>query len=94
MYHVDSVNNVESSHFYFRNNTVPGVYPIVTGQSRIKVNNGSAIMYLDILTPNPTVDITTFGPPVTGYIEGHFNLLMRGATPSANVICNFRVKRQ
>ncbi len=46
-----------------------------------------------IISPNPTVNITTFGPPVPGFIEGNFSVqMMFGATPR-NVTGSFRVKR-
>jgi hypothetical protein len=46
-----------------------------------------------IVSSNPVVNITTFGPPVTGFIEGNFSIqMMFGATPK-NVVGNFRVKR-
>jgi hypothetical protein len=46
-----------------------------------------------ILTPSPTVTVTTFGPPLTGFIEGSFNIQMNFSGTPKNVVCNFRVRR-
>jgi hypothetical protein len=48
-----------------------------------------------ISSPIPTVNITTLGPPVTGFIEGNFNIQMNfDITPTPkNVVCTFRVRR-
>ena len=46
-----------------------------------------------IVSPNPVVTITTFGPPITGFIAGNFSMqMMFGATPKT-VNGSFRVKR-
>ena len=46
-----------------------------------------------IVSPSPVVTITTFGPPVTGFIAGNFSMqMMFGATPKI-VSGSFRVKR-
>ena len=46
-----------------------------------------------IVSSSPTVNITTYGPPVTGFIEGNFSIqMMFGVTPKT-VVGNFRVKR-
>jgi len=46
-----------------------------------------------IVSPNPTVNITTYGPPVTGFIEGNFNVQMMFGTTPKTVAGTFRVKR-
>ena len=74
--------------FSFLNNAVPGTYPLT---NCFIVSTPTTIA--TIITPNPTVTTTVFGPPVSGFIEGSFNIqMMVGATPK-NVICTFRVKR-
>ena len=74
--------------FSFKNNAVPGTYPLT---NCMIVSSPTTIA--TITTPNPTVTTTVFGPPVSGFIEGSFNIqMMAGVTPR-NVICTFRVKR-
>jgi hypothetical protein len=93
--HVNN-GNAETSYFQFYNNTVPGVYPILGNQFEIKINNSSGNIPIlnEVVTPNPTINITAFGPPGTGYIEGNFNLIIQNSPAySKNVICNFKVKR-
>ena len=47
----------------------------------------------NILTPSPTLTLTSIGPAMSGFMEGNFNVMMDfGGTPR-NVICNFRVRR-
>lgn len=74
--------------FSFGNNTSPGSYPLNYCFYSINGQNSQ-----QILTVNPTVTITTFGPVSTGFIEGNFNIqMMFGVTPK-NVVCNFKVRR-
>lgn len=76
------------SSFTFSNNATPGTYPLL---SCFLINNNTTST--SILTPSPAVSITTFGPPVTGFIEGSFNIQMQiGPTPR-NVVCTFRARR-
>jgi len=66
----------------------PGTFPI-TSCSVIATPDVAQ----QITSASPVVNITTFGPPVTGFIEGNFSIqMMFGVTPK-NVIGNFRVKR-
>jgi hypothetical protein len=46
-----------------------------------------------IVSSSPTINITTFGPPVTGFIEGNFNVQMNFAGTPKTVICTFKVRR-
>lgn len=46
-----------------------------------------------ILAPDPTVNITTYGPPFTGFVEGNLNVQMNFAGITKNVVCTFRVRR-
>lgn len=88
--------NGQTTYFTFYNNTATGVYPIIGSQYQIKVNDpaGNILPLTEVITPNPTINITAFGPISTGYIEGNFNLLMQtGPSYIKNVICNFKVKR-
>lgn len=87
-------NNAETTHFTFYNNETVGTYPVV---DPIKISNpAETIPRLEVIvTPNPTVNITAFGPSGTGYIEGSFNLMIANQQTNLaqNVICTFRVKR-
>lgn len=56
------------------------------------ISNGIATAQ-QIITPNPVVNITTFGPSITGFIEGNFSIQMNFNGTVKNVVCNFRVRR-
>jgi acyl-CoA hydrolase len=89
---------METTHFTFYNNTSPGVYPIVANPYSIKISNpAETISRLQtIVSPNPMINITAFGPVGTGYIEGNFNLVAGigpGGGMPQHVICHFKVKR-
>lgn len=77
------------SNFEFSNNSVAGTsLPL----NYAFINAGANTVTQQILTPNPTVNVTAFGPPVTGFIEGNFNIMMNFSGTPKNVICNFRVR--
>jgi hypothetical protein len=77
------------SSFNFSNNLTTGsALPL----NYCFINGG--INSQQIITPNPTVNITTFGPPTTGFIEGNFSVQMNIAGTTKNVVCTFRVKRR
>jgi hypothetical protein len=89
---------METTHFTFYNNTAPGTYPMTTDPYTIKISNpAETISRLQVLvSPNPTINITAFGPVGTGYIEGDFNVvagIAPGGSMPQNVICHFKVKR-
>lgn len=92
--HFVIAGNAETTHFTFEHNGVPGVYPLV-GSIRVTDRAGNLPRWKEIVTPNPTLNITAFGPPGTGYVEGNFNLLMRYPSPNStrNILCTFKVKR-
>lgn len=82
-------NNARYFNMHFSNNGTPGTFPI----SGCFVNFGTTAGSQQIISTSPTVTITTFGPPTTGFIEGSFNVQMNfGGTPKT-VSCNFRVRR-
>jgi hypothetical protein len=89
--------NMETTHFSFYNNLVPGTYPMVADPYQIKISNpAETIPRLEIIVaPNPIINITGFGPVGTGYIEGNFNLQVKQEQTNLiqNVICHFKVKR-
>jgi hypothetical protein len=88
--------NIETTYFFFYNNTAPGTYPLLTGIYDASIDDKTGSLNLkNFVTVNPMVNITAFGPVGTGYIEGNFNVQMNigpGQT-IRNVICNFKVKR-
>jgi hypothetical protein len=47
-----------------------------------------------ILTPNPTVNLTAFSSASGGIVEGNFNIDMNFQGTSRRVKCNFRVKQR
>jgi hypothetical protein len=72
----------------FPNNSIAGTYPIT--YCMIGINNTTST---GIVSPSPVVNVTTFGPAVTGFVEGSFSIQMNiGGTPK-NVTCTFRAKR-
>lgn len=90
-------NNVEATYFWFYHNGTTGSYPLLNSGTggTTHVNNQAGLLGLQNFTnPNPTINITSFGP-IGGYIEGNFNESMNvgGATPIVQVVCNFKVKR-
>jgi hypothetical protein len=46
-----------------------------------------------IVTVNPTMNLTGYGVPVTGFAEGNFNVLMNFGGTNRNVVCTFKVRR-
>ncbi len=79
-----------SSSFSFNNNSV-----IANGlpMNSVSVMIDGSTFSQQIITQNPTINITTFGPLLTGYIEGNFSIQMNFSGATKNVICNFRVRR-
>lgn len=83
-------NTTYYTSFNFSNNMVPGSgLPL----NFAVVSSGPSVFSQQIITPNPTVTVTTFGPPVTGFIEGNFNIQMNFSGTPRNVVCTFRVRR-
>lgn len=76
--------------FSFNNNMVAANgLPI----NNVAITAGTGFSSQQIITPAPTVNITTFGPAVTGYVEGNFSIQMNFSGVTKNVVCNFRVRR-
>jgi hypothetical protein len=85
----NSSGNANFSQFEFRNNQVPG-----TGLPLTLVNfNLGGLASNQILTSNPVVTTTVFGPLVTGFIDGSFSVQMNFSGTPKTVSCNFRVRR-
>jgi hypothetical protein len=82
-----NVLNITS--FNFDNNALPGTYPLSSCFISINMSSTS-----QIITASPTVTITSFGLPVTGFIEGSFTIQMNfPGSIIKNVACTFRVRR-
>lgn len=60
---------------------------------RVFIAPGAGGLSEQIVTPNPTVNITAFGPVGTGFIEGNFTVQMNFGGTVKNVVCTFRVRR-
>jgi hypothetical protein len=75
----------------FNNNQVPA--------SGLPINSvgialaGAGLSSQTITTTSPVVNISEYGPPVTGFIVGTFSIQMDFNGNIKTVICNFRVRR-
>lgn len=81
-------NNTRYFSLHFANNRTPGTYPI----GSFYLNYGTTGAQ-QVVSANPTVTITTFGPVTTGFIEGNFSVQMDFLGTTKTVSCNFRVRR-
>lgn len=79
------------SSFSFSNNSVTGNGLPINSVTFFDPLIGP--MSQQIITPNPTINITAFGPPATGFVEGNFSIQMNFSGIPKNVVCNFRVRR-
>jgi hypothetical protein len=77
------------SNFRFTSNGATGVKPLI-GCRIIAAPLGVAET---IITPNPTINITSYGPTMTDFVEGNFNIQMNFGGTARNVVCTFRVRR-
>jgi hypothetical protein len=76
--------------FGFDNNAIPATYPLSNCFVGLYTSSTTSSQ---IITVNPTINITAFGPPVTGFIEGNFSIQMNFSGTTKNVIGTFRVRR-
>ena len=74
---------------HFTNNGNTGTFPI----SSCYMSFGTAGGAQQIVSTSPTVTITTFGPPNTGFIEGNFSVVMNVSGTNRTVSSTFRVRR-
>jgi hypothetical protein len=74
--------------FSFAGNT-PGTYPLINCSIGTSPNGASQA----IVSPSPTITVTAFGPPTTGFVEGNFNVQMDFAGTTKTVACTFRIRR-
>lgn len=82
-----SGGNTSGVYFGFDNNSAPGSWPMTSFFYLANQVTYSAI------PPLPSVNVTSFGPPVTGFIEGGFSLQITSGGSPKNVVCTFRVRR-
>src|SRR5438045_9571852 len=85
-----NTGNALVSYFTFNTTVFTGIQGLAPGT---RIYAGALGTSEIVTTPNPTVNITTFGPPGTGFIEGNFNWDMDFGGITKNVIGNFRVRR-
>ena len=85
---LDPPGSNNSSSFTYTDLTTPGTTPLLSCSINTASNTSQ-----QILTASPVVNITAFGPVITGFIEGNFNIQMNfGGTPKT-VTCNFKLRR-
>lgn len=85
-----TTSNTNYSSFSYISNGSTGVQPL----QNCRIFGGpSGGIGETILTASPTVNITTFGPPVTGFVEGSFSIQVNFAGTPKTVACTFRVRR-
>ena len=76
--------------FSFSNNgVVANGLPI----NSLVVNGGPGLISQQIVTANPTLNVTVFGVPLSGFVEGNFAIQMNFSGTTRNVVCNFRARR-
>jgi hypothetical protein len=85
-----NTGNALVSYFTFNTTVFTGIQGLELGTRIYAGTLGTSEI---VTSPNPTVTITTFGPPATGFIEGNFNWNMDFGGVTKNVIGNFRVRR-
>jgi hypothetical protein len=81
-------NTGNYAYFRFNSDGATGVKQLL--QCRIPAGTlgvGEAIM-----TTNPTVNITTYGPAPAGFVEGTFNVQVMFGTVQRTVVCTFKVR--
>lgn len=78
------------SYFNYYHNGVAAPNLLLTASS---LTLSPGVSSQTIVTPNPTINITTFGPPITGFVEGNYNVQMDFSGTIRNVACTFRVRR-
>jgi hypothetical protein len=85
------LNGTNSLSFNFQSNTaVPGTYPL---RGCYIAAGGTTGTSQTIVTASPTITITEFGPPVTGFVAGSFAIQMNFSGTVRNVSVSFRVHR-
>lgn len=78
------------SSFSFNHNAVAASNLSLT---RATIYLSQSLSSQQIITPNPTMNLTAYGPPVTGFIEGNFNVIMNFGGTNRTVVCTFKARR-
>ncbi len=61
--------------------------------TRVSIFLSQTVSSQQIITQNPTMNLTAYGPPITGFIEGNFNVIMNFNGTNRNVVCTFKARR-
>jgi hypothetical protein len=88
-YRQNAGTTLYSSVSYKHNGTVANGLPL----NSVFLNGGTGFISQQIITANPTMNLTAYGPPITGFAEGNFAIQMNFGGTTRNVICNFKVRR-
>lgn len=74
--------------FSFNNNAATGTYPLSTFYL-----SANMVTYT-VVSASPVIQVTQFGLPVSGFIEGNFSIQIGSTTgPPKNLTATFRVRR-
>lgn len=73
----------------FANNQLTGTFPVLSGIMQYT----ASVQALQFTGSSPVVNITAFGLPGGGFIEGNFNEMMNVSGTPKMVTCNFRMRR-
>jgi hypothetical protein len=76
--------------FSFNHNAAPASNLVLSNAS---VFLSQTLSSQQIVTPSPTINLTAYGPPATGFVEGNFNVVMNFGGTNRNVVCTFKVRR-
>ncbi len=77
----------------FINVTFPATATGSFNISNCMISLGAGINSQQIVSANPAVTVSEFGPVTTGFIAGSFNVQMNFSGVTRTVTCNFRVRR-
>ncbi len=79
----------------FNYNAAIGNYPINNSFISIRLAANTVMSSQQINSPTPQVNLTTVGVPVSGFLEGNYNITMlfNPGNVTRNVQCNFKVRR-
>lgn len=82
--------NITGVGFSFNHNAAPANNLVLSNAS---VFLSQTLSSQQIVTPSPTINLTAYGPPATGFVEGNFNVVMNFGGTNRNVVCTFKVRR-
>jgi hypothetical protein len=82
--------NTTAVGFSFNHNATPANNLLLSNAS---VFLSQTLSSQQIVTPSPTINLTAYGPPATGFVEGNFNVVMNFGGTNRNVVCTFKVRR-